>query len=143
LHVRTLPQHAVCRATQGKHIHEAYTGDRTKEALEKFAEELVASAGAPMAHKDLEHAPHAAGCNVAGAARAPLAGWLGVSRVRAAAKACGLVCRARARAAARARGRRHAHFHGLHPEGAPPRRCRCTHCKLRHAPTPCAQALCW
>ena len=52
----------------GLHEHEAYTGDRTKEALVSFAESLVPSAGQPhRKHADLTSAPKALGCNMAGA----------------------------------------------------------------------------
>jgi hypothetical protein len=53
---------------QGQHTHEAYTGDRTKEAFETFADSLVPTAGQPeVKHVDLKSAPRASGCNVAGA----------------------------------------------------------------------------
>lgn len=53
---------------QGQHTHEAYTGDRTKEAFEQFADSLVPSAGQPqLKHAQLKAAPKASGCNVAGA----------------------------------------------------------------------------
>lgn len=51
----------------GQHTHEAYTGDRTKEAFEQFADSLVPSAGQPqLKHAQLKSAPKASGCNVAG-----------------------------------------------------------------------------
>lgn len=52
---------------QGQHQHESYAGDRTKEALEAFADSLVPSAGQPeLRHAQLKSAPQATGCNVAG-----------------------------------------------------------------------------
>lgn len=52
---------------QGQHKHEAYTGDRTREAFEKFADSLVPTAGQPhLKHDDLKEAPKASGCNLAG-----------------------------------------------------------------------------
>jgi len=49
------------------HEHEAYTGDRTKEALVAFADSLVPSAGSPHTkHALLQAAPRTAGCNLAG-----------------------------------------------------------------------------
>lgn len=49
------------------HEHEAYRGDRTKEALLAFADTLVPSAGAPhRKHLHLEAAPKSSGCNMAG-----------------------------------------------------------------------------
>lgn len=52
---------------QGQHQHESYTGDRTKEAFETFADTLVPSAGQPQVrHKELKMAPQASGCNIAG-----------------------------------------------------------------------------
>ncbi|GBF88062.1 disulfide-isomerase [Raphidocelis subcapitata] len=52
---------------QGSHQHEAYLGDRTKEALEGFADSLVPSAGLPHAqHGQLVAAPKVHGCNLAG-----------------------------------------------------------------------------
>ncbi|KAI8472288.1 MAG: protein disulfide isomerase [Monoraphidium minutum] len=52
---------------QGNHQHEAYTGDRTKEALEAFADSLVPSAGMPhQQHGQLTAAPKVHGCNMAG-----------------------------------------------------------------------------
>eukprot|EP00878_Enallax_costatus_P014548 GHUV01015219.1.p1 GENE.GHUV01015219.1~~GHUV01015219.1.p1 ORF type:complete len:378 (+),score=57.58 GHUV01015219.1:239-1372(+) len=52
---------------EGRHEHEAYTGDRTKEALEKFGDTLVLSAGQPhIKHDNLTAAPRVAGCNIAG-----------------------------------------------------------------------------
>lgn len=54
----------------GHHEHEAYIGDRTKDALVSFADSLVPSAGQP--HRklaDLTHAPKASGCNLAGGQR--------------------------------------------------------------------------
>ncbi|KAF8062775.1 PDIL5-4 [Scenedesmus sp. PABB004] len=52
---------------EGRHEHEAYTGDRTKEALVAFADSLVPSAGQPFVrHSQLEGAPHVSGCQVAG-----------------------------------------------------------------------------
>jgi hypothetical protein len=57
---------------QGQHKHEAYTGDRTREAFEKFADSLVATAGQPhLKHADLKEAPKASGCNLAGAHKVP------------------------------------------------------------------------
>lgn len=51
----------------GHHEHEAYTGDRTKEALLTFAEQLAASAGQPKKeHAQLTKAPRVSGCNLAG-----------------------------------------------------------------------------
>eukprot|EP00195_Chlamydomonas_chlamydogama_P000232 CAMPEP_0202921332 /NCGR_PEP_ID=MMETSP1392-20130828/77335_1 /ASSEMBLY_ACC=CAM_ASM_000868 /TAXON_ID=225041 /ORGANISM="Chlamydomonas chlamydogama, Strain SAG 11-48b" /LENGTH=565 /DNA_ID=CAMNT_0049614897 /DNA_START=237 /DNA_END=1936 /DNA_ORIENTATION=- len=51
----------------GMHEHEAYTGDRTKEALVSFADNLVPSAGQPhRKHADLSSAPKSSGCNLAG-----------------------------------------------------------------------------
>ena len=50
--------------------HEAYTGDRTKEALVAFADALIPSAGQPhVKHADLEAAPKSSGCNMAGEER--------------------------------------------------------------------------
>ena len=47
--------------------HEAYVGDRTKEALVAFADSLIPSAGLPhVKHADLEAAPRSSGCNLAG-----------------------------------------------------------------------------
>lgn len=44
-------------------------GDRTKEALETFADSLVPSAGQPhLRHGQLKAAPRTPGCNVAGEA---------------------------------------------------------------------------
>jgi hypothetical protein len=44
-------------------------GDRTKEALETFADSLVPSAGQPhLRHGQLKAAPRTPGCNVAGTA---------------------------------------------------------------------------
>lgn len=52
---------------QGMHEHESYTGDRTKEALVRFADQLVPSAGQPhRKHADLASAPKGSGCNMAG-----------------------------------------------------------------------------
>jgi hypothetical protein len=52
---------------QGTHQHESYLGDRTKEALEAFADSLVPSAGLPHArHGQLVAAPKVHGCNLAG-----------------------------------------------------------------------------
>lgn len=52
---------------QGMHEHEAYTGDRTKDALVAFADSLVPSAGSPHTkHALLMAAPRTAGCNMAG-----------------------------------------------------------------------------
>jgi hypothetical protein len=52
---------------QGQHTHETYSGDRTKEAFEAFADSLVPSAGQPhMKHAQLKQAPRASGCNLAG-----------------------------------------------------------------------------
>mmetsp|Transcript_19130 Transcript_19130/g.32871 ORF Transcript_19130/g.32871 Transcript_19130/m.32871 type:complete len:478 (+) Transcript_19130:28-1461(+) len=49
------------------HDHEAYTGDRTKEALVGFADSLVPSAGQPHhKHENLTSAPKSSGCNMAG-----------------------------------------------------------------------------
>jgi len=49
------------------HEHEAYRGDRTKEALLAFADNLVPSAGAPhKKHMHLESVPKGSGCNLAG-----------------------------------------------------------------------------
>jgi hypothetical protein len=49
------------------HDHEAYTGDRTKEALVAFGESLVPSAGLPLRkHADIASVPKAGGCNMAG-----------------------------------------------------------------------------
>lgn len=49
------------------HEHEAYTGDRTKEALVAFADQLVPSAGQPhRKHADLTTGPKSSGCNMAG-----------------------------------------------------------------------------
>uniref|UniRef100_A0A383W9Z7 Thioredoxin domain-containing protein n=1 Tax=Tetradesmus obliquus TaxID=3088 RepID=A0A383W9Z7_TETOB len=51
----------------GQHEHEAYTGDRTKDALVAFADTLVPSAGQPyLKHGDLAAAPKTSGCNLAG-----------------------------------------------------------------------------
>eukprot|EP00197_Chlamydomonas_leiostraca_P009725 CAMPEP_0202865692 /NCGR_PEP_ID=MMETSP1391-20130828/6300_1 /ASSEMBLY_ACC=CAM_ASM_000867 /TAXON_ID=1034604 /ORGANISM="Chlamydomonas leiostraca, Strain SAG 11-49" /LENGTH=473 /DNA_ID=CAMNT_0049545559 /DNA_START=97 /DNA_END=1518 /DNA_ORIENTATION=- len=51
----------------GMHDHEAYNGDRTKEALVAFAEALIPSAGQPhRKHHDLSSAPRTSGCNMAG-----------------------------------------------------------------------------
>lgn len=51
----------------GHHEHEAYTGDRTKEALTGFADSLVPSAGQPhRKHADLSSAPTTSGCNMQG-----------------------------------------------------------------------------
>ena len=51
----------------GQHEHEAYTGDRTKEALVRFADSLVPSAGLPhVRHGQLTAAPKTPGCNMAG-----------------------------------------------------------------------------
>eukprot|EP00878_Enallax_costatus_P033946 GHUV01037536.1.p1 GENE.GHUV01037536.1~~GHUV01037536.1.p1 ORF type:complete len:108 (+),score=22.22 GHUV01037536.1:106-429(+) len=53
--------------SQGHHEHEAYTGDRTKDALVQFADTLVPSAGQPhLRHGQLKAAPRTPGCNVAG-----------------------------------------------------------------------------
>ncbi len=50
------------------HEHEAYRGDRTKEALLAFADNLAPTAGAPhRKHMHLEAAPKSSGCNLAGA----------------------------------------------------------------------------
>eukprot|EP00967_Tisochrysis_lutea_P067183 scaffold87708_cov26-Tisochrysis_lutea.AAC.2 len=73
------------------HEHEAYRGDRTKEALLAFADTLVPSAGAPhRKHLHLEAAPKSSGCNMAGVFKSVLgnmiAGNLGVqanSKLRA------------------------------------------------------------
>lgn len=52
---------------QGRQDHEAYTGDRTKEALIGFVDALIPSAGQPHhRHADLESAPKSSGCNLAG-----------------------------------------------------------------------------
>jgi hypothetical protein len=52
---------------QGQHEHEAYTGDRTKDALVVFADSLVPSAGQPyLKHGNLSEAPKTSGCNLAG-----------------------------------------------------------------------------
>ncbi|GBF88082.1 disulfide-isomerase [Raphidocelis subcapitata] len=52
---------------EGMHQHEAYQGDRTKEALEAFADSLVPSAGLPHhQHGQLVAAPQVHGCNMAG-----------------------------------------------------------------------------
>ena len=49
------------------HDHEAYTGDRTKEALVSFADALIPSAGQPhRKHADLTVSPKSMGCNMAG-----------------------------------------------------------------------------
>jgi len=51
----------------GMREHEAYTGDRTKEALVAFADSLVPSAGSPHTKNALlTAAPRTAGCNLAG-----------------------------------------------------------------------------
>ncbi|KAG2482258.1 hypothetical protein HYH03_018802 [Edaphochlamys debaryana] len=51
----------------GMHEHEAYMGDRTKEALVAFADSLVPSAGQPhRKHVALSQAPKNPGCNLAG-----------------------------------------------------------------------------
>mmetsp|Transcript_7864 Transcript_7864/g.23678 ORF Transcript_7864/g.23678 Transcript_7864/m.23678 type:complete len:475 (-) Transcript_7864:539-1963(-) len=51
----------------GRHEHEAYMGDRTLESFLTFADNLVLSAGKPHEkHADLEAAPQAGGCNMAG-----------------------------------------------------------------------------
>jgi hypothetical protein len=51
----------------GRHEHEAYMGDRTLESFQTFADNLVPSAGqAHIKHADLEAAPRAGGCNMAG-----------------------------------------------------------------------------
>jgi len=51
------------------HEHEAYRGDRTKEALLTFADNLVPTAGEPhRRHAHLESAPKGKGCNMAGGA---------------------------------------------------------------------------
>lgn len=56
---------------QGRHEHEAYTGDRTKDSLVTFADSLVPSAGQPhLKHGQLKAAPRTPGCNVAGGALA-------------------------------------------------------------------------
>lgn len=58
---------AVIACVQGQHTHETYSGDRTKEAFEQFADSLVPSAGQPhMKHAQLKQAPRASGCNLAG-----------------------------------------------------------------------------
>lgn len=52
---------------QGRHEHESYTGDRTKDSLVAFADSLVPSAGQPhLKHGQLKSAPRTPGCNVAG-----------------------------------------------------------------------------
>lgn len=52
------------------HMHESYVGDRTKEALVKFAETLVPSAGLPhSAHPETQKLTKHAGCNMAGTLR--------------------------------------------------------------------------
>eukprot|EP00882_Tetradesmus_deserticola_P024122 GHRQ01026351.1.p1 GENE.GHRQ01026351.1~~GHRQ01026351.1.p1 ORF type:complete len:372 (+),score=79.39 GHRQ01026351.1:168-1283(+) len=52
----------------GQHEHEAYTGDRTKDALVAFADSLAPSAGQPyLKHSNLSEAPKTSGCNLAGA----------------------------------------------------------------------------
>jgi len=57
----------LCLWLQGQHTHETYTGDRTKEAFEAFADSLVPTAGQPqLKHEQLKAAPRATGCNVAG-----------------------------------------------------------------------------
>lgn len=51
----------------GMHDHEAYTGDRTKEALIAFADSLVPSAGMPHAKvNSVASVARVAGCNLAG-----------------------------------------------------------------------------
>eukprot|EP00798_Chlamydomonas_sp_ICE-L_P014246 gene14246-20219_t len=51
----------------GRHDHEAYSGDRTKEDLLHFADTLVLSAGNPHhKHASLGSAPTTLGCNMAG-----------------------------------------------------------------------------
>jgi len=53
--------------TAGMHEHEAYTGDRTLQALTDFADALVPSAGQPhIKHGKLAAAPKTSGCNMAG-----------------------------------------------------------------------------
>ncbi|MEW5316314.1 MAG: hypothetical protein WDW38_007693 [Sanguina aurantia] len=52
---------------QGQSSHEAYTGDRTKDALLEFAKSMVPSAGLPhRKHAALESSPKSSGCNIAG-----------------------------------------------------------------------------
>lgn len=64
---------------QGRHEHEAYTGDRTKDSLVTFADSLVPSAGQPhLKHGQLKAAPRTPGCNVAGVCGG--GGWLAVSK---------------------------------------------------------------
>lgn len=64
----------------GHHEHEAYTGDRTKEALTGFADSLVPSAGSPHhRHGLLKAAPKTPGCNLAGENM----WWLAVTTVAA------------------------------------------------------------
>lgn len=51
------------------HEHEAYTGNRTKQALVEFADNLVPGAGQPhRKHMHLAAAPKSSGCNMAGGA---------------------------------------------------------------------------
>jgi hypothetical protein len=57
----------VCVSLQFCHRPQAYMGDRTKEALETFADSLVPSSGQPhLRHGQLKAAPRTPGCNVAG-----------------------------------------------------------------------------
>lgn len=50
-----------------RHLHESYIGDRTKEALVKFAESLIPSAGNPhVAHPETQKMTSHAGCNLSG-----------------------------------------------------------------------------
>lgn len=52
---------------QQRHVHESYVGDRTKEAIVKFAESLVPSAGMPhVYHPETQKLSAHAGCNLAG-----------------------------------------------------------------------------
>lgn len=51
----------------GHKAHESYVGDRTKEALVRFAESLVPSAGNPDAyHQEIQKLAKHDGCNLAG-----------------------------------------------------------------------------
>eukprot|EP00210_Caulerpa_lentillifera_P006618 g6323.t1 len=52
---------------ESRHFHESYVGDRTKEAIEKFAESLIPSAGMPhVHHPETQKLSTHAGCNLAG-----------------------------------------------------------------------------
>jgi hypothetical protein len=80
-----------CCVLQGRHEHEAYTGDRTKESLVAFADSLVPSAGQPhLKHGQLKAAPRTPGCNVAGMGCCCLLDALSCDTVACVTK--GLVC---------------------------------------------------